>query len=686
MSKRTDEPQTRRRPRRQTPKWLRVLGRLTIVGVVLLITCVAGLAAAIPYLQLPDVGGLTVTHSPQSTVLVDAKGRRIAAIHGDENRLSVPLAKMAPMLPKAVVAMEDSRFYQHFGIDPVGLGRAVIATLFFRHREGGSTLTQQLAKNLYLTPEQTAKRKIADMLLAVQIERHYTKDQILELYLNQVYWGHGSFGCEAAATTYFSKHAHDLNLAECALLAGILQGPELFTPYRNAKVAKERQKLVLNRMLSLGFITKPQMEEAWQFPVEIRGIHSSSQAPYFTAYIQSLLIDKIGAAALRTGGFTVTTSLDLDLQHAAETAVIKQVNSLRRSKVSQGALICLDPYSGEIKAMVGGMDYGQSQFNRAVQARRQPGSSFKPFVYLTALTNGMTPDSIVVDEPTSYTLSDGRVWKPQNYERSFSGSMTLRHALEESVNIIAVKLANQVGPDRVIATAKACGITSPLQSNLALAMGASEVTPMELCSAYGVLATGGKYTPPLAILKIEDSKGKVIVMGQPELKEVYAAAPIAALTDMMQGVLTRGTGRAAYFGKPAAGKTGTTSDSRDAWFAGFTPDLATVVWVGNDDNSPMAGMTGGVACAPAWGQFMKVATRSLPARGFLSAPPGSDVAATPSDVVPSAMESLMPSGTPSHGTTPSTAPSATGAPPKDEDNLQELPPPQEPTMEQAPRN
>ncbi|MBC7542309.1 MAG: PBP1A family penicillin-binding protein, partial [Candidatus Sericytochromatia bacterium] len=632
MAKRPDEPQTRRRPRRQTPAWLRVTGRLTIVGLVLLLTACAGLIAAIPYLQLPDVRGLKAIHAPQSTVLVDAKGRRIAAIHGDENRLSIPLAKMAPMLPKAVVAMEDARFYQHFGVDPIGLARAVVSTLFFRHREGGSTLTQQLAKNLYLTPEQTAKRKIADMLLAVQIERHYTKDQILELYLNQVYWGHGSFGCEAAAMTYFAKHAENLNLAESALLAGILQGPEIFTPYRTPKVAKARQKLVLDRMLGLKFITAQEHKAAWVYPVEIRGIRSSHLAPYFTAYVQALLIDKLGAAAMRTGGYTVTTSLDLDLQRVAENALIKQVQSLRRFKVSQGALICIDPHTGEIKAMVGGMDFAASQFNRAVQAKRQPGSSFKPFVYLTALANGMTPDSVVVDEPMTYTLSDGRTWKPQNYSRRFSGSMTLRTALEQSINIIAVKLAEQVGPERVVATAKACGISSFLQPNLALAMGASEVTPMELCSAYGVLATGGKYTAPLPILKIENAAGNVVVQSRPELKDVFASSPIAALTDMMQGVLLRGTGTAAYFGKPAAGKTGTTSDARDAWFAGFTPDLAAVVWVGNDDNSPMRGMTGGEACAPVWKQFMRVATSSLPARGFPSAPAlvGSDVAASPS--------------------------------------------------------
>jgi penicillin-binding protein 1A len=527
------------------------------------------------------------------------------------------------------------------------------------------------------------KRKVADMLLAIQIERNYSKDQILELYLNQVFWGHGTFGCEAAAQTYFAKKAKDLNLAESALLAGILQGPELYTPYRNAKVAKSRQKLVLDRMLALTLITPQEHQAAWLYPVRIHGVRSSHMAPYFTAYVQSLLADRLGATALRSGGYKIMTSLDLDMQKAAEEAITRQVRQLQRAKVSQGALVCIDPHSGEIKAMVGGLDYSASQFNRAVQARRQPGSSFKPFVYLTALGNGMTPDSVVKDEPTSYTTGDGRTWKPQNYDRRFHGNLTLRSALEQSINVVAVKLMAQFSPERVIATAQACGITSPLQPNLALALGACEVSPIELASAYGTLATGGRHTPPLAILRIEDNTGKILMMGQPELKDAYQPAAVAALTDMMRGVVIRGTGRGAAIGRPAAGKTGTTSDNRDAWFAGFTPDLATVVWVGNDDNSPMRGITGANA-APIWGQFMKAASRSLPARNFptaVAAPP-SDETASASDVVVEPLDPVE--------TTPSTAPDAAPSTPKPlpadtgDDGLQELPPPGAADLEAAP--
>jgi penicillin-binding protein 1A len=681
MARTPDESRTRRRPQRQHPQWLKTTGRVAIIGAVLAVTGAAGLVACVPLLPLPDVGGLTVAHAPQSTVLFDVKGRRIASIHGEENRTSVPLAKIGPSLPKAVVAMEDARFYQHFGIDLVGLTRAVV---FLGRRGGGSTLTQQLAKNLFLTQEQTITRKMADMLLAIQIERHYSKDQILELYLNQVYWGHGSFGCEAAAQTYFSKHAHELNLAESALLAGILQGPELFTPYRNARVAKERQKLVLGRMLGQGFITQKEYDAAWQFPVHIHGVRSSHQAPYFTAYVQSLLADTLGAQALRHGGYRIMTSLDLDMQQAAEDALVRQVRQMRRYRVSQGALVCIDPHSGEIKAMVGGLDYGESQFNRAVQAHRQPGSSFKPFVYLTALANGMTPDSLVKDEPVAFTMGDGRTWKPQNYDRRFHGNLPLRSALEQSINVVAVKLAEQFSLSRVIETARAAGIASPLQANLALALGASEVTPLELCSAYGTLATGGQHTPPLAILRIEDSQGKVLTMGQPELKVALDPAPVAALTDMMQGVLLRGTGRGAYFGKPAAGKTGTASDYRDAWFAGFTPDLAAVVWVGNDDNSPMRGITGAHA-APIWGQFMRVATRSLPARGFPTAAAPSDTPAAPSDMAAQPLESLDQPTDP-QGRTEAAPATPTPLVEATDDGLQELPPPGDPAMEPAPPN
>jgi penicillin-binding protein 1A len=446
-------------------------------------------------------------------------------------------------------------------------------------------------------------------------------------------------------------------------------------------VAKERQKLVLDRMLELGFITQKEHQAAWVYPVRIHGIRSSHLAPYFTAYVQALLADKLGSQALRSGGYKIMTSLDLDLQRAAEDALVRQVRQLKRQRVSQAALVCIDPHSGEIKAMVGGMDFGESQFNRAVQAHRQPGSSFKPFVYLTALANGMTPETVVKDEPLSYAMSDGRQWKPQNYDRRFRGDISLSSALEQSINIVAVKLAEQFSPARVIETARQAGISSPMQPNLALSLGASEVTPLELCSAYGTLATGGKHTPPMAILRIEDNTGKVLMMAQPDLQETLNPSAVAALTTMMQGVVTRGTGRGANFGKPAAGKTGTTSDSRDAWFAGFTPDLATVVWVGNDDNSPMRGVTG-ATCAPIWGQFMRAATRSLPARGFPTAMPAepSDMMAEPSDTAVQPIESLdQPAQGDTEAVQPQPAPTETT-----DDGLQELPPPGEQGLDIAP--
>lgn len=601
--------------------------RLGIVGAVLVASASFGCMAALPYLGLPDVSGLEAYKSPQHTVLFDAKGRRIAAI-GAEIRQTVPLSAMSPMLPQAVIAMEDARFYHHFGVDPIGFARAVI---FMGKRGGGSTLTQQLAKNLYLSPEQTLKRKLVEAVLAVQIEQAYTKEQILELYLNQVYWGHGAFGCDAAAMTYFGKPASKLNLAESAQLAGILQGPELYTPYRQPEVAKQRQKLVLDLMLAQNLISQAEYDEALAYELRLVGLRSVNQAPYFTAYVRELLIKQFGPGAIAAGGLKVTTSLDLDWQKKAEQVVAQQVAAMSRHRVGQAALISLDPHTGQIKAMVGGTDFNKSEFNRVVQAHRQPGSSFKPFVYLTALANGMTPETLVVDEPVSYPMAAGQRWTPHNYDRKHHGEMSLRRSLELSNNVIAAKLIHDYGPDQVIHTARQLGITSPMQANLSLSMGSSEVTPLELASAFGTLATGGKWTPTTAILKVEDAKGKVLVDWQPRLQEVYPAEPVAMLVDMMQGVITRGTGRAAAIGRPAAGKTGTSSDSRDAWFAGFTPELVTVVWAGNDDFSPMRGLTGGGICAPIWAKFMAHATRGLPSQPFPVPAPLQVLDGSPSD-------------------------------------------------------
>jgi penicillin-binding protein 1A len=616
-----------RRVREKAPRPPRPAGRFWLASLVLAGALGSGavIGLAFSLSRLPDVGSLRYYAPAQTTEILDRKGRLIAKIHDEENRSVVPLGQISPWLQKAVIAAEDDRFWSHPGFDFKGLVRG--ATVDVRRRgyaTGGSTLTQQLAKNLFLTSERSATRKLAELYLSLQIEQRYGKKQILELYLNQIFWGHNAYGCEAAAQTYFGKHASDLNLGEAALLAGLIPGPELYSPYHSEQRAKQRQETVLNRMLELGVISKDQADAAQDTPLVYGGFRHVYNAPYFTTHVLSVLNERYGQRRVREGGLRVTTTVDLDWQKSAEKLVNDEIGKLKWNHVSQGALVAIENATGAIRAMVGGTGYAKSQFNRATQAMRPPGSSFKPFVYLTGFANGLTPDTVMVDEPISYPMGDGSMWRPNNYDHIFRGALTIRRALEKSVNIVAIKILDEVTAKKVIETAEKFGFHEGLNDNLSLALGTSEVTALELAQGYTGLANVGKLIPANPILRVETRQGEILEDNQhPEGKQVYPGYHVAQLIDCMKGVLLRGTGTGAYFGRPAAGKTGTSSDHRDAWFAGFTPYMTAVVWVGNDDNSPMIGLTGGDVCAPIWRRFMEMAHKGVPEKDF---PEADDVA------------------------------------------------------------
>jgi penicillin-binding protein 1A len=562
-----------------------------------------------------------------SSQIYDVNGKLINTVHSVENRVPVSINKIPKNLQDAFVAAEDARFYQHIGIDPRGIMRAVWSNITDRGvSEGGSTITQQLAKNALLSQERTLKRKIQEAILALQIERQYSKNEILELYLNQIYFGQGAYGVQSAATVYFGKNVEDLTLAECAMLAGIPKSPNYYSPFNNLKAATERQATVLDQMVKYNFInssTGVQAKSA-KLKLAVRSTQSESNtktASYFIDYVTQYLIDRYGADAVYKDGLKVYTTLDLDMQEAAEEAMQKlpsvrvDSNGLQQP---QGALVAIDPRTGYIKAMVGGR--GNDQFNRAVLAERQPGSAFKPFVYLAALEGGMTPSSIIEDSKISFGN-----WTPMNYDEKFHGSVSLRTALEQSLNVPTVKIANQTGVDKPLYYAQQMGIsTLVLQGsvndrNLAMSLGGLTrgVTPLELASAYGVLANQGIHVDPITVIKIVDRNGKTLEQVASKEKAVVNERSAYILTDMLRGVINNGTGGAANIGRPAAGKTGTTNDYKDAWFVGFTPDLVASVWIGYDSDGYLNGITGGTLPAAIWRNFMQKALVKIPARDFI---------------------------------------------------------------------
>ena len=575
---------------------------------------------------LPDIDSINTYIPAETTKIMSQEGVILAELHREENRISIPIDKISPILQKTVVAMEDSSFYDHNGLDYFGILRAIYKdVLAGSFVEGGSTLTQQLAKNLFFTRQKKITRKISEAIMAIRIENHYTKTEILEMYLNQVYWGHNAYGIESASRYYFGKTAQELSLSESAVLVGMLSGPELYSPYRNFKASKNRQRLVLNRMVETGLITREQADDAYLQELKLRErTKLRYKAPYFTSYIVKQLVAMYGEEAIYTSGMKVYTTLRYDYQKVAEAVVEKYVaeahgplelGSTASPNFSQAAILAIDPTNGYIVTMHGGADFLGNMFNRTTQAMRQPGSVFKPFVYLAALAKGYTPNSHIEDSPVTFSTFQGP-YSPKNYTNDYSGSITLRRALEKSVNTVAIKLNHSIGPETVVATARKLGITSKIRPVLSLPLGANEVTMLELVSAYGVLANEGYRVEPFGIIRIEDRDGVELYRHHPAQAQVYDANLISTLVDMMKGVVINGTGQNARLPRPMAGKTGTTSDYRDAWFIGFIPQLVAGTWVGNDDNSPMNKITGGGIPALMWRDFMKEAVSDIPPRDF----------------------------------------------------------------------
>lgn len=565
--------------------------------------------------NLPEISSLEEYKPSTTTRVFDSNGELLAEFYM-ENRIPVPLSQVPPHVRQAFIATEDPRFYHHSGIDITGIVRAAFQNLRAgRVVQGGSTITQQLAKQLFLDSEKTLSRKIREALLALQIERRYSKDEILSIYLNQVYLGSGAYGVEAAADRYFGKSVGELTLGEAAVLGGLPAAPNKYSPVNNLSRCYQRRRHVLQRMMDEGYITRREMEAANAEPITVQPARATdAKAPYFVEYVRQKLEEKYGEAELYRGGLNVYTTLDLRMQEMADAAMAKGLAALdkrhpHKDRHIQGALIAIEPHSGEIKAMVGGHDYKKSVFNRSIQALRQPGSAFKAFVYATAIEKGMTPDDTMVDAPVSYPgAKPGALWSPNDFDNKFEGTVTLRRALAESINVVAVKLLQRVGIYDTIATAHRMGLTTPLQPYLPLALGASDVTLLEMTSAYAVFDNGGVYTSPQVIEKVTDREGGVIEDNAPSTRQAISANTAAIMTGMLAGVVKSGTASEAgrELNRPAAGKTGTTSNYNDAWFIGYLPSVVTGVWVGYDDHKPIGNReTGARAALPIWLDFIQ---------------------------------------------------------------------------------
>ena len=557
--------------------------------------------------NLPDIQPALTSH------IYDIKGNEIAVVHAEEDREPVKSEEIPENLKKAFLATEDVRFYEHIGIDYRGVMRAMWENITHRAvAEGGSTITQQLARNAYLNQERTFSRKIQEMFLALKIEHRHTKEEILEMYLNQIYFGRGVYGIQAASKYYFNKNVKDLDLNECAMLAGIPKSPNHYSPLNNLEEAQKRKAVVLQQMAKYGFISSSTAQKTAK--QEIHLVQSAPRevgdAHYFIDYVKQTIIDKYGDDGLYKGGLKIYTTLDMDMQRAAEEAMknLPEMNEANGLKQPQGALVAIDPHSGYIKAMVGGR--GSDMFNRAALAERQPGSAFKPFVYAAALESGYRPDSVVADTPfTKYG------WNPQNYDRSFYGSVPLSSVCAQSLNVATVRVADDIGIDKVIKYAQDMGISTLVLEgerndvNLSTALGGITrgVTPLELTSAYCTFANKGIYAKGTPIVKVLDRDGNVLeeYPNPTSSRRVLKEETAANLDSMLQGVVSHGTGTRANIGGHVAGKTGTTSEYHDAWFVGYVPDLVVGVWIGTDDNQTMGTMTGGTLPADIWRIFMK---------------------------------------------------------------------------------
>ena len=595
----------------------------TILGIAMLASAiVAGglVGLAISFRNLPDVRVLRSYAPTETTYIYDVKGVQLASLHDEANREVVPLNRISPNIKRALLAIEDSHFYYHQGVNLTGVGRAI--TTNFRKggvSEGGSTITMQLIKNLFLSQKRQFSRKLAEAVLSIRLEQIFRKDEILEMYLNQVYWGHNNYGVETAAQSYFNKHASELNLAEGAMMAGAIAAPEKYSPFINYKVSKQRQEVVLARMLELKWITPAEEQKAKAYKIKLGKIKTwqTSKLPYVTDAAIEELNQRFGRETVRKGGMRIQTTIDYNFQIAAQKVVQNAYERLGRNKY-QISLVAIDPRTHFVKAMVGGVDYKKSNFNRAIYANRQPGSSFKPFVYYTAFATGkFSPESTVQDSPVRYRDGSG-YYSPRNYGGGYSGAMSIRRALEYSTNVPAVKMGKEVGLDKVIQTCRTLGIKSPIEPVVSLPLGAVGVTPIEMASAFATFASNGWQSETTTILRVTDSDGNILLDNTPQPQLVLNSWATAQINSALQSVVSNGTGKEAAIGRPAAGKTGTTSSERDVWFVGYVPQLAASVWIGKDDYTPLGqGVTGGTYAAPIWRSFMQEALKNEPVESFI---------------------------------------------------------------------
>jgi penicillin-binding protein 1A len=604
-----------------------------------LILGIAGSALVWLTKDLPDIKCLEDYSPPLVSRVFDKDGELVGEFF-IQKRFPVELSRIPDIMVQATIAIEDRKFYRHWGVDIIGIMRAVIQNIKAgRTVQGASTITQQLARNLFLTQERTVVRKLKEILLAIQIERRYSKDEILHMYFNQIYYGNGAYGIEASALSFFGKHVDELNLYEAALLAALPKSPIYFDPFKNPEKALVRRNVVLNAMEETGAISEEEAERAKNAPLSLnQKINTFSKAPYFIEEVRRRVIRKYGENMLYRNGLDIYTTLDSDLQEKAIASMewwLRRTEKMYRFKVEkdttrkdttggmtkyiQGAVVAIEAETGAVTCLVGGRDFEESEFNRATQAKRQPGSAFKPFVYTACIDNGFTPSDEVLDIPI-VIMSGGVEYSPANYDHKFKGPVTIREALALSRNLAAVRLIRYIGEQTVVEYARRMGIKSELKAVTSLALGACEVTPLEITGAYSVFPNLGVRVEPYFIERIEQRGGDIIYEHKIQKEEVIAPATAFIMTHLMRNVIEEGTAigvRLRGFSRPAAGKTGTTDDFSDAWFVGFTPDIVCGVWVGFDTRKRIVrGATGANFAVPLWTKFMDEATRGKPVKEF----------------------------------------------------------------------
>ena len=598
MAKKNTKKKSPKKTKKRESKQRSILMRLAIKVVLALVITFALWILWCIY-TMPDIEKAVERTRQPSTMIIAENGNEIHSF-GNVYSEVVYLDELPPYVADAVISTEDRRFYEHFGFDIISFTRAMLVNLWHRsYVQGGSTISQQVAKNLFLTANKTIKRKVQELLLAFWLESKFTKDQILTLYLNRVYLGAGTYGIEAASQKYFQKSSRDMNLLEAAIIAGMLKAPSRYNPIASEERARERAAVVLDNMVKAEVITEEQRQNALKMKLGPEKSYKVKGARHFADWVYQDVNDYIGE---RDNDIYVATTLDQDIQQKAEKILHDSLKAWAARDVTQGAIVVLDK-QGAVKAMVGGVNYEKSQFNRAIQALRQPGSSFKPFVYLTALENGFYPDDVVNDSPINI-----RGWKPENYDKQYHGEVTLTEALKDSLNLATINLANAVGRDKIIKTARRMGISTPIENTPSMALGAFEVKVLDMAVAYASIANGGYEVWPYAIQEIYTRDGYQLYMReQDDPNQILDEDAVEELTQMLEEVLDSGTGKRAKLPFFAAGKTGTTQDYRDAWFVGFTDNYIAAVWVGNDDNSPMKGVTGGTLPAQIWKEVMLAA-------------------------------------------------------------------------------